>query len=385
MVMSNAPMILFTVDKDGIFTLSRGKALESLGLGQDEVVGKSLFDIYAPFPDVIADVRDALAGRSESKTATYALGPVTLEGRLSVLRDASGAISGAIGMTTDVTARYRAEAERGQLSRYNELLLDSTGEGIFGIDLDGRCTFVNSAGAAGIGVAGGDVAALVIGQDVHELLFPRRADGSPYPRAEGPIARCFQRGHSLNSEDDQIWRRDGSHFAARTGVYPIRDTQNAGGDRVTGGVLTFEDITNKKRAEAELRDSQQQFVNLANSIPQLSWTADPDGNIYWYNQRWYDYTGTTARSQMQGWGWSQVHHPDHIEAVTREWSQAIRAGRSLRRHLSAARLRRRLSLVFVARRTGIRPKRPGRALVWHQHRHHAGARNRRRFGGERSA
>ena len=325
MVLSNAPMILFTVDKEGIFTLSRGKALENLGFGQDEVVGRSLYEIYAAFPDVIADVRAALEGRIQSKTATYVLGPVTLEGRLSALYDENGAISGAIGMTTDVTARYRAEAERERLSRSNQLLLDSTGEGIFGIDLEGRCTFVNAAGAAGIGIAPGDVAALITGQDVHDLLFPRRTDGTDYPRAQGPIARCFASGRSLNSEDETLWRRDGSHFAARLGVYPIRDTQNASGDIITGGVLTFEDITNKKRAEAELRDSQQQFVNLANSMPQFAWTADPSGHIYWYNQRWYDYTGTTL-DEMQGWGWSRVHHPDHIEEVTREWSQALREG-----------------------------------------------------------
>ena len=325
MVLSNAPMILFTVDKDGIFTLSRGKALEGLGFEQDEVVGQSLFDIYAPFPDVVSDVRAALNGHLESKTTTYVLGPVTLEGRLSVLRDQSGQISGAIGMTTDVTARYRAEEERAQLGRYNQLLLDSTGEGIFGIDLEGRCTFVNAAGAAMLGIAGDDVAALIIGQDVHDLLFPTRADGSPYPREDGPIARCYASGHSLNTEDEELWRQNGSHFAARVGVYPIRDTQDASGDLITGGVLTFEDITEKKRAEAELRDSQQQFSNLANSIPQLAWTADPQGQVYWYNQRWYDFTGTDEETMRRGG--NDTVHPDYIDEMVASWRESIEGQR----------------------------------------------------------
>ena len=321
MVLSNAPMILFTVDKTGVFTLSRGKALENLGFGQDEVVGRSLYEIYAPFPDVVADVRAALEGRIQSKTATYVLGPVTLEGRLAALRDENGEVSGAIGMTTDVTARYRAEAERESFSRYNQLLLDSTGEGIFGIDLEGRCTFVNAAGAAGIGIVPDDVAALIIGQEVHDLLFPQRADGTDYPRAQGPIARCFESGRSFNTEDEALWRRDGSHFAARLGVYPIRDTRDASGDRVTGGVLTFEDITQKKRAEAELRDSQQQFANLANSMPQLAWTANPAGQTYWFNQRWYDYTGTNAET-MRREGRDTVH-PDDIEEMSAIWMKAV--------------------------------------------------------------
>jgi PAS domain S-box-containing protein len=66
----------------------------------------------------------------------------------------------------------------------------------------------------------------------------------------------------------------------------------------------------------ELRESERQFRTLANSIPQLAWMADPDGSVFWYNQRWYDYTGTTFE-EVEGQGWQKVHHPDHIERVLR--------------------------------------------------------------------
>ena len=333
LVLSNAPMILFTVDRDGIFMLSRGKALETLGFGQDEVVGRSLFEVYAGFPDVVADVKDALEGRVSSKVATYELGPVTLEGRLSALLDESGEIVGAIGMTTDVTQRYRAEAERAQLSRYNQLLLDSTGEGIFGVDLEGRCTFVNAAGAAMIGITPDEVQSHILGHDIHQLLLPKRADGSDYPAAQGPIARCFASGHSINSEDENIARGDGSSFAARLGVYPIRDGDD---ETVTGGVLTFEDITEKKRAEADLLRSQKQFQDLANSIPQLSWAADTKGKIHWYNQRWYDFTGTDFEAMQNPR--ADIVHPEHREAMNASWQEALKTQNSweytfpLRRH-----------------------------------------------------
>ena len=320
LVLSNAPMILFTVDRDGTFLLSRGQGLQALGLEQDEVVGRSLFEVYADFPAVVSDVRDALEGRISSKTAIYLLGPVTLEGRLSALLDQNGEIVGAIGMTTDVTQRYRAEEERAQLSRYNQLLLDSTGEGIFGIDLDGRCTFANAAGAAMIGITPDEVQTRILNRDLHELLLPKREDGALYPRADGPIARCFASGQSVNSEDETLWRSDDSSFAARLGVYPMRD-EESDGETLTGGVLTFEDITEKKRAEAELRDSQQQFVNLANSIPQLSWSADPSGKIHWYNQRWYDFTGTDFET-MQAPPPDLVH-PEHSEAMNASWQTAL--------------------------------------------------------------
>ncbi|MGH6680089.1 MAG: PAS domain S-box protein, partial [Bradyrhizobium sp.] len=82
------------------------------------------------------------------------------------------------------------------------------------------------------------------------------------------------------------------------------------------------DLIERANAEAELRESEAQFHTLAESIPQLAWMARPDGWIFWYNQRWYNYTVTTLL-EMQGWGWRKVHHPDHeqrvVERIQRSW------------------------------------------------------------------
>ncbi len=64
---------------------------------------------------------------------------------------------------------------------------------------------------------------------------------------------------------------------------------------------------------------------LANNISQFAWTADHTGSIFWYNQRWYDYTGTTLE-EMQGWGWMKVHHPDHLEKVAERFRACIDRG-----------------------------------------------------------
>ncbi len=64
----------------------------------------------------------------------------------------------------------------------------------------------------------------------------------------------------------------------------------------------------------ELQESETQFRTLANSIPQLAWMASPGGDVFWYNQRWYDYTGTTSQ-EMQGSNWHKLHHPDHVARV----------------------------------------------------------------------
>ncbi len=110
------------------------------------------------------------------------------------------------------------------------------------------------------------------------------------------------------------------------------------------------------------------FRALADALPQMAWVAEPNGDIIWYNRRWYDYTGTTIE-QMRGWGWRDVHHPDHVERVVALISEAFRTGEPWK-DTSAARHRRRVPLVPVAGRTLPRSGRRHPALVRHQHRHH---------------
>jgi PAS domain S-box-containing protein len=81
------------------------------------------------------------------------------------------------------------------------------------------------------------------------------------------------------------------------------------------------------RAEEALRESEARFRTMAESIPQLAWMAGPDGRVFWYNRRWYDYTGTTLEA-MQGRGWRTVHHPDHVERVIGEMQGRWAAGRA---------------------------------------------------------
>ena len=74
-----------------------------------------------------------------------------------------------------------------------------------------------------------------------------------------------------------------------------------------------------------LRESEARFRELADNISQLVWTADESGWRYWYNKRWLDYTGTTLE-EVQGWGWRQVHHPDHVDRVVQRIRQSIETG-----------------------------------------------------------
>ncbi len=98
--------------------------------------------------------------------------------------------------------------------------------------------------------------------------------------------------------------------------------ENGEAYRLIGTAL---DITEERRAEEALRESEEKFRSLADNISQLAWMTDADGWIFWYNQRWFDYTGTTLEA-MQGWGWQAVHAPEEVERVTAKFKHHIATG-----------------------------------------------------------
>ena len=104
-------------------------------------------------------------------------------------------------------------------------------------------------------------------------------------------------------------------------AYPLRD----GAGRVREVVLVHEDITARARAEQGLRESEEKLRLLADTIPQLAWMARADGYIFWYNRRWYDYTGTTPEL-MEGWGWKSVHDPTILPEVMQRWNRSLENG-----------------------------------------------------------
>ena len=107
-------------------------------------------------------------------------------------------------------------------------------------------------------------------------------------------------------------------------------------DRVGLGVIG-QDVTDRHRAAERVRESEARLRAMADGIPQLAWMARPDGHIFWYNQRWYDYTGTTPE-EMEGWGWEKVHDPGELARVGPHWRAALAAAEPwedtfpLRRH-----------------------------------------------------
>ena len=134
------------------------------------------------------------------------------------------------------------------------LLLDSTAEGIYGIDLDGLCTFCNTAAARTLRFASPED---ILGRNVHDLIHHTRRDGSPYPETECPIFNAFRTGEGVRLENEVLWRQDGTPFDADYFSHPIRKD-----GAIVGAVVTFLDVTEKRRMERELLQKEARFRQL---------------------------------------------------------------------------------------------------------------------------
>ncbi|HSE60303.1 MAG TPA: PAS domain S-box protein, partial [Nitrospiraceae bacterium] len=146
------------------------------------------------------------------------------------------------GIIRDVTDRKREEEERQKLAKDRLLLLESTGEGIYGMDRQGRCTFINKAAAKMFGYHPDEV----LGKDMHQLIHHSFADGSAFPPARCRIYEAFISGKGGQVEDEVFWRKDGTSFPVAYSSFPVLEQ-----GEITGAVVIFVDCTARKRLEEE--------------------------------------------------------------------------------------------------------------------------------------
>jgi PAS domain S-box-containing protein len=168
------------------------------------------------------------------------------------LLDESGKPRGAVGASMDVTELKRTEGALRESEDKLRLLLDSTAEAIYGIDLEHRCTFCNPAGLRALGYEHLDE---VLGKNMHTLIHHTRADGTPFPVEACRVHRVTQTGEGAHAEDELLWRANGTSFPAEYWSYPQRR-----GQEVVGGVVAFIDITERKLAEAALANVSRKLI-----------------------------------------------------------------------------------------------------------------------------
>jgi len=176
-----------------------------------------------------------------------------------------------VAVVRDITERKRAEEERQRVARLMHLLLESAGEGIYGMDTEGRCTFINRAGAAMLGYQSEDL----LGRNMHDLAHHHREDGSIYPVEECPIFRAFQKSAHCWVDEEVFWHADGTTFSVQYSSSPIIEN-----GATTGAVVTFSDITGRKRAQEQIAEQAALLDKARDAIV----VRDIEGKILFWNK-----------------------------------------------------------------------------------------------------
>ena len=240
-VIAGAPLVLFALDRDGVFTMVEGRGLDAVGVRPALLIGRSAFELFADLPQALADVRRALTG--EMFSSTVEVFGVVFEAWYSPVRDAEGAVAGVIGVGTDITERCRAEAALRQSEESHRALVQHAAYAIYRSSVEGRFLTVNAALVRMLGYESKEqLLAVDLGADVYADSEERR--------------RILAR---FDSDDvvegiEVLWRRrDGGEILVRLSGRAVR--------RPDGAIDCFEtiaeDVTERRALEEQLRQSQK--------------------------------------------------------------------------------------------------------------------------------
>ncbi len=216
----------------------------------------------------------------------------------------------------EVITRRAAEHALAEQTERLQTTLANIGDAVITTDINARITTMNAVAES----LTGWTSAEATGQLLDAVFRSVHATGRQ--TVEHPVTKALAPGIMGGLANHPILiARDGTERLIDESTAPIRRR----GGEVLGCVLVFRDVSERARQEAELAERERQFRTLAESIPQLAWMANANGHVFWYNRRWYEYTGTTLE-QMKGSGWRRVHDLGELPTLLERWKLCIATG-----------------------------------------------------------
>jgi PAS domain S-box-containing protein len=243
-MVENSLGFVFTCSMEGRLTSLNAFTAETLGYRPEDLVGRIVTELMdatgvATFQDCLntMETGEEWQGALPLRRSDGVYRRIAVHSRSMQL---AGERSFVIVHGMDVTEQYEAEEALHLATRQRELILESVGDGIFGIDLNGKVTFINEAGARALGYAPEQLT----GRDLHELIHHSHADGTPYSRATSPILQALRRSEPIRMRDEVFWRKDGSAIQVEYSANPLMED-----GRVSGMVVAFQDVSERRRLE----------------------------------------------------------------------------------------------------------------------------------------
>ena len=307
---------------EGIITSWNAAAKRMFGYTAEEMVGQSILRLI---PREIQDEEDRILGRIKAgeRIEHYETVRLTKHGRhipvsltISPVRNAAGEIIGASKIARDITERKQAEEARRVSEERYRILFDLGPVAVYSCDVSGLILDFNRRAAElwGREPKPGDTDERFCGS--HQMYRP---DGTSMPHHLCPMAEVLS-GKIPEARDMevQIARPDGSRV---TVIVNIRVLKNEYGE-ITGAINCFVDITERKRAQEEIRRAGERFRFLAEAMPQKIFTATAEGAADYLNQQWLEFTGASFED-LQGGGWARFIHPDDLDESLRRWHHCV--------------------------------------------------------------
>lgn len=216
-------------------------------------------------------------------------------------------INGIVDNFRDVTERIQYEEILRQLNNKFELLLQSTFEGLYGINLEGECIFMNNAAAIMLGYEARDC----IGKNMHDLIHHTKRDGSPYPAEECPLFAANINAVRTTVTDEVFWKSDGSPLEISYSTNPIQE-----GDGFKGSVVTFMDISLSKKSAEELKKSKESLQKILDQSVDIICTINGEGKFEQVSAASTKIWGYTPE-ELTGRLYIELVHPQDVELTNR--------------------------------------------------------------------
>jgi len=265
-VISSAPIILWALDRNGVFTLSEGSGLGALGLSPGELVGQSVFEVYRDSPDVVEFNQRALKG--ESFSATVEVEELAWDVRYLPVFDDTGTVDGVIGVATDITVHRRVEEALSIERAYLDQLFESSPEAVVLLDNENRILRPNREFTELFGYDGEEV----LGMSVDELLAPEGLRNEAVA-----ITKRVSAGDRIAVETVRR-RKDGTLVDVSILGAPI--TTSDGQVAIYG---IYRDISERKRAEEALQQSEANYRGLVQNATHGIYRSSPEGRFLMVN------------------------------------------------------------------------------------------------------
>ena len=210
------------------------------------------------------------------------------------------------------------QEERNRATQQMQLLLEFTGQGIYGIDLQGNCTFINRATCQMVGYRPEEA----LGRNMHDLVHHHKFDGSPYPLDQCPIYRAFKKGEGCCVDDEVMWRRDGTPVPVEYSSFPILED-----GKITGAVVTVADITERKRTAEALQESEQLFRSIFENAQIGIGVFKVDRQELSPNRALQEMLGYSEEELRRLETWDEITHPDERDSDAKRYGELVQGKR----------------------------------------------------------